>query len=224
LKRALFCAGLVLAAGAPAQSAIFGHDEPRAWDPDGNGVHLQMRNVDVTARFPSGVMRTATFVALYDPASALFWSMYALTPGDEGPAFVSAFRTCSATIVFPDKMVNFQADASPMVFIRPSVHHAPSLDEGLSRAIAAYGQDLTLVERAYPQTQAVRIDLSTVFEGDYFQTHGPIHAHDPLLVRQVQVTDEAWHVILSGETGRQGGLTVDSTDFHLMDTEKLSPS
>jgi hypothetical protein len=224
LKRVLFCAGIVLAAGVPVRSSAFGHGDVRAWDPDGNGVHLQSRTLDVTARFPSGTTRTATFVALYDPASALFWSMYALTSGDEGPAFVSGFHACAATVVFPDKMVNFQADASPMLYIRPSVHHAPSLDEGLNRAVAAYGQDLNLVERAYPQTQAVRIDLSSVFDNDYFQTHGPVHAHDPLLVRQVQVTDEAWHVILSGETGRQGGLTVDSRDFRLTDTEKLSPS
>jgi hypothetical protein len=213
---------MVLAAAAPAQSALFPKGGARAWDVDGNRVALESRSLDVSSLFPSGTTRTATFQALYDHGSGLFWSMYTLTSGDEGPAFVSGFARCAATVVLPDKIVNFQADATPMIFIRSSNVHAHSLDEGLERAVAAYNKQLNVIERAYPQTQAARIDLSSVFEADYFQNQGPLHAHDALLVSQVQLTDDVWRVILAGDTHRQAAATIDSGDNRLVGTEKLS--
>jgi hypothetical protein len=213
---------MVLAAAAPAQSALFAKGGVRAWDVDGNRVELESRSLDVTSLFPSGTTRTATFEALYDHGSGLFWSMYTLTTGDQGPAFVSAFAKCAATVVLPDQIINFQADATPMIFIRSSNLHAHTLDEGLDRAVTAYSKQLNTVERAYPQTQAARIDLSTVFEADYYQNQGPLHAHDALLVSQVQLTDGTWRVILSGDTHRQGAATIDSGDYRLVATEKLS--
>lgn len=219
MRRRAFCAGIVLASAAPALGARGG---VRAWDVDGNRIELESRNLEVTSLFPSGVTRTATFEALYDHGSGLFWSMYTLTMGGQGPAFVSAFGRCAATVVLPDKIVNFQADATPMVFIRSSGGHAHNLDEGLDRAIAAYNQQLTIVERAYPQTQAERIDLSGVFEADYFQNHGALHAHDALLVSQVQLTDGTWRITLTGDTRREAAVTVDSGDYRLVGTEKLN--
>jgi hypothetical protein len=213
---------MVLAAAAPAQSALFPKGGVRAWDVDGNRVRLESRNLDVTSLFPSGATRTATFEVLYDRGSGLFWSMYALTTGDQGPAFVSGFTKCAATVVLPDRIVNFQADATPMIFIRSSSVHAHTLDEGLDRSVTAYNKQLNVIERAYPQTQATRIDLSTVFEADYFQNQGPLHAHDALLVSQVRLIDGVWNVILSGDTRRQGAATIDSANNRLLGTEKLS--
>ncbi|HEY0797869.1 MAG TPA: hypothetical protein VGD50_01900 [Candidatus Baltobacteraceae bacterium] len=213
---------MVLAVSAPALSKAPQKASVRAWDVDGNVVHLESGTTDISAHFPSGMDRTAELISLYDPVSALFWSMYSLTTPADDPPFVDAFIKNSANFVLPSKFVSFTADSTPMLFVRDSTQHAPSLVKGIARSVSAFNEHLTQIEQAFPQSPAVRIDLSPVFASDYFQNRGPLREHDPIFIRSAALTDGTWRVVLLGESGHLAAVTVDATDYKLVGSEKLS--